>query len=550
MFNFFSKSKNKEQKPVREKHPVVILNLNVLAEIVKEISLIRQIKEKSLKYNKKKDQYENEKGKKVKPENILKPTFTDIKPTATQRIGQTISAVKDTGAGLTILGLLALFASPEARSFIWGALKEALIGENGLLPEPMKKFIKLFTGDDNPATKLKKASDDIDSTAEQQDSAQEKLDKEMSPIEKAVKSIESKIKPVLEFVNNLRKLISKFLEFTGIKKKEKEEEEDTTTSEPGTAPRPAGTAGPTPAGPAPGQARSESRTAPASISISTADTTELKNVPTTTEEIKKFQKDNGLSPADGIVGPKTLQLLRQKGLYPTESGAAGIIVRALQESNITSPVAISNILATVKAESNFVAQSEVITEENANRNYARTDGNSAPGDGFKYRGRGYIQHTGKNQYIALSKFLGVDLVNEPDKLNSPTLAAKAIVWFFLKYKNFIIKNIQDLDDITKVNKAVAFHGVEKGAAGEEWQKRAQLAQQFQTSIPQATPVSPSPQTGTTVAQQSADVVGAKKQEEAQKKVATNVAVVATNNTTVVPRKGTLKNTLTSPSAAM
>ena len=71
-----------------------------------------------------------------------------------------------------------------------------------------------------------------------------------------------------------------------------------------------------------------------------------------------------------------------------------------------------------------------------------------------------------------------------------------------------------------------------------------------TPAPVATPVPSTPQTGATVAQQSADVVGAKKQEEAQKKVATNVAVVATNNTTVVPRKGTLKNTLTSPSAAM
>jgi len=60
----------------------------------------------------------------------------------------------------------------------------------------------------------------------------------------------------------------------------------------------------------------------------------------------------------------------------------------------------------------------------ANRVYGGRMGNNDPGDGYKYRGRGMIQLTGKNQYESMSKKVGVDLVANPDLAADPKIAAK------------------------------------------------------------------------------------------------------------------------------
>jgi predicted chitinase len=51
-------------------------------------------------------------------------------------------------------------------------------------------------------------------------------------------------------------------------------------------------------------------------------------------------------------------------------------------------------------------------------------GNTQPGDGYKFRGRGFNQLTGRAAYERYSKAAGVDLVNNPDLLNNPDIAAK------------------------------------------------------------------------------------------------------------------------------
>jgi putative chitinase len=70
----------------------------------------------------------------------------------------------------------------------------------------------------------------------------------------------------------------------------------------------------------------------------------------------------------------------------------------------------------------------------ANRAYANRMGNGdeSSGDGWKYRGHGIIQITGKNNYIACSKFLFGDdsLVQNPDLLLQPKYAVLSACWYW------------------------------------------------------------------------------------------------------------------------
>ena len=72
-------------------------------------------------------------------------------------------------------------------------------------------------------------------------------------------------------------------------------------------------------------------------------------------------------------------------------------------------------------------------EKIANKVYASRMGNGdeASGEGFKFRGRGFIQLTGKQNYTAFGKSIGVDIAANPDLVATkyPLLSA---AWFFSK----------------------------------------------------------------------------------------------------------------------
>lgn len=57
-------------------------------------------------------------------------------------------------------------------------------------------------------------------------------------------------------------------------------------------------------------------------------------------------------------------------------------------------------------------------------------GNTQPGDGYKYRGRGFIQITGKSNYANYGRALAVDLVNSPDRALEVPIAAEILATFF------------------------------------------------------------------------------------------------------------------------
>ena len=82
--------------------------------------------------------------------------------------------------------------------------------------------------------------------------------------------------------------------------------------------------------------------------------------------------------------------------------------------------------------------------------YGGRMGNTNPGDGYKYRGRGFLQITGKENYDKVGKMIGVDLVANPDLANEPEIAAKIIPAFF----KLRLKKPEDIENIDAVNKAV------------------------------------------------------------------------------------------------
>jgi predicted chitinase len=159
----------------------------------------------------------------------------------------------------------------------------------------------------------------------------------------------------------------------------------------------------------------------------------------------------------------------------------GTIVAGLTSVGITNEYTQAAVLANVKKESNFK-----ITDENLNYSsvsrlrevfkgptkgktdeelkqylknpeglaefvYGNKMGNTQPGDGFKYRGRGSIQLTGKNNYAYYGKLLNIDLVNNPDLVLDPTINTK-IVGLFVK--TGLGKKVNSFQNQQEANRAV------------------------------------------------------------------------------------------------
>ena len=109
------------------------------------------------------------------------------------------------------------------------------------------------------------------------------------------------------------------------------------------------------------------------------------------------------------------------------------IEAAMVEFDINSPERQAAFLAQVGHESGGLHWLvELWGATDAQRRYEnRHDlGNVVPGDGFKFRGRGLLQITGRANYEKTGEALGLDLVALPEQLGEPEAAARSAAWFW------------------------------------------------------------------------------------------------------------------------
>lgn len=154
------------------------------------------------------------------------------------------------------------------------------------------------------------------------------------------------------------------------------------------------------------------------------------------------------------------------------------LVAAMQRYNITKPVHVAAFLAQVGVESGCLSRIEegltYTTPERlmavwpvrfptraaalpyvrnpvalANKVYGGRMGNG-PDEGYKYRGRGLKQLTGKDNYKAYAKASGLDVVNNPDMLLQPQHAADSAAWFWATNGCAKLADARDWKKLTKV----------------------------------------------------------------------------------------------------
>ena len=107
------------------------------------------------------------------------------------------------------------------------------------------------------------------------------------------------------------------------------------------------------------------------------------------------------------------------------------LINSLDSVGLLYPHVLIGLLANVATECHFVCECE-LGPVSYYRVYDDRDslGNNQPGDGYKYRGRGYIQLTGRSNYQRYGDILHLDLIGNPElALVTPNAAAIAAQYF-------------------------------------------------------------------------------------------------------------------------
>jgi hypothetical protein len=129
-----------------------------------------------------------------------------------------------------------------------------------------------------------------------------------------------------------------------------------------------------------------------------------------------------------------------------------MILNALQEQGILSPFTAIAAYATCAVESHFKLICEYGNAAYFKKYDGRKDlGNTQPGDGAKYKGRGIIQLTGRRNYTYYGNALGYNLSDEPDLALKPLVATRILALYFKERK---VNMAADAKNWTEVRRLV------------------------------------------------------------------------------------------------
>lgn len=134
------------------------------------------------------------------------------------------------------------------------------------------------------------------------------------------------------------------------------------------------------------------------------------------------------------------------------------IMSATSEYTITTPRRIAAFIAQLAHESAELRYTAEIANGSAYE--GRPDlGNTTPGDGVKFKGRGLIQITGRANYQKLGEAWGMPLLDRPEILEEPEAAARSAAWFWSTHG---LNALADSDKFGSITKTIngGFNGLD------------------------------------------------------------------------------------------
>ncbi len=159
--------------------------------------------------------------------------------------------------------------------------------------------------------------------------------------------------------------------------------------------------------------------------------------------VRAFQRSRGLTD-DGRVGSRTWSALEASGAMLTREQLRGVMTRlsvaradeclpsliaAMREADITNAQRQAAFLAQLAHESGELRYFEELASGDA---YEGREGlgNTQKGDGRRYKGRGPIQLTGRANYRAAGRALGLDLEGEPTRAADVDVGFRVAGWYW------------------------------------------------------------------------------------------------------------------------
>lgn len=126
------------------------------------------------------------------------------------------------------------------------------------------------------------------------------------------------------------------------------------------------------------------------------------------------------------------------------------LIEAMEKFEINTPRRQAAFLAQIAHESGSLHYVEELASGEAYE--GRGDlGNTEPGDGKRFKGRGLIQLTGRFNYKLISDELNYDFIKNPEDLEKPGPATYSAAWFWWFHR---LNGLADLDAFEKITKRI------------------------------------------------------------------------------------------------